>query len=84
MALFFLVLYRVSGFLVARDPDSGFGRVILAITGKRATDEWVMPFLPWITYIIKAYYKVKGDQLPPYFDNIGLATGVTNKNMWLS
>ena len=34
MALFFLVLYRVSGFLVARDPDSGFGKVILAITGK--------------------------------------------------
>lgn len=84
MALFFLVLYRVSGFLVAGKPDSGFGKVILAITGKRKTDVWVMPFLPWITYIIKAYYKIKGDQLPTYFDDTGIATGVTDTNMWIS
>lgn len=84
MALFFMILYRIAGMVNSQHPNSGLGKILLAITGKRETDVWVMPFLPWVTYIIKAYYLVKGDKLPSYFDDIGLATGVTNKNMWLS
>ena len=82
--LLFLVLYRISGFLVSNNPNSGIGKIVLAIFGKRATDKWVIPFLPLVSHIIKVYYGVSGDNLPGYFTNTNALTGVTNSDMWMS
>lgn len=82
--LLFLVLYRISGFLTASNPNSGIGNIILAIFGKRSTDKWVMPFLPLVSHIVRAYYKISGDNLPGYFTTTNAATGVTNSDMWMS
>jgi hypothetical protein len=82
--ILFLVLYRLSGFLVANNPASTLGKVLLKISGKRSTDKWVLPFLPWVTYIIDAYYLVSRDNKPAYYTPTGVATGVRNSDMWLS
>ena len=82
--LLFLVLYRVSGFLVSNNPNSSIGKLVLAAFGKRSTDKWVMPFLPLVSHIINAYYTVSGDNKPGYFTTTNASTGVTNTDMFMS
>ena len=80
--LLFLVLYRIAGALSIRNLP--LGSLLLAIFGKRSTDKWVMPFLPIIRNLVKVYYKISGDDLPGYFTDSGVSTGVRNTEMWLS
>ena len=80
--LLFLVLYRIAGALSIRNAP--LGSLLLAIFGKRSTDKWVMPFLPIISNLVKVYYKISGDDLPGYFTDSGVSTGVRNTEMWLS
>ena len=82
--LFFLVIYRFSGFIVARNPNNGIGKIILRIFGKRSTDKWVLPFLPFVSNFIELFYLITGDEKPGYFNQSGRITGVSNTNMWLS
>ena len=82
--ILFLVIYRVIGFWAVNSPTSSIGKMLLKISGKRITDKWVLPFLPWVTYIIDVYYLVSGGAKPPYYTRTGIATGVRNSDMWLS
>ena len=82
--LLFLVIYRMSGFIVARYPNSGLGKILINLLGKRSTDKWVMPFLPVISNFIKIFYYISGDNLPEYFTSTSTITGVSNTDMWLS
>jgi hypothetical protein len=82
--LLFLVIYRFSGFLVARNPNSGIGKIVLRIFGKRSTDKWVLPFLPFVSNFIELFYLITGDNKPGYFNQGGAITGVSNTDMWLS
>ena len=82
--LLFLVMYRMSGFLAIRYPTNFVGQTLLAISGKRINDKWVLPFLPWVTHIINAYYAVAGTAKPLYYATTNLNTGVTNTEMWFS
>lgn len=82
--LLFLVIYRFSGFLVSRNPNSGIGQIVLRIFGKRSTDKWVLPFLPFVSNFIELFYLITGDNKPGYFNQGGAITGVSNTDMWLS
>lgn len=78
-----LVLYRMMGVFWSFNPK-GFGNTLLSIMGVRPTDKWVLPFLPWVTLPIQAYYALTGETLPGYFTPRATSTGVSNTNMWLS
>lgn len=82
--LLLLIMYRMSGMFIARDPNSVFGQFILKIFGKRPTDEWVVPFLPLVSNFIELFYYITGDNKPGYFDSPNISTGVGNKNMFMS
>jgi len=82
--LLFLVLYRIAGLLVARNPNSGLGKLLISLFGKKPTDKWVMPFLPLVSHFIRIFYAISGDNLPGYFKTTSSITGVSNTNMWLS
>lgn len=78
-----LVVYRVLGAAWSFNPK-GPGSILLTIMGVRPTDKWVLPFLPWVTLPIRAYYHLTGETLPGYFDPKPTVTGVSNTDMWLS
>ena len=84
ISLFFIILYRISGMINAWFPGNFLGNIILFFFGKRSTDKWVMPFLPWISHFIKLFYTITGEPLPRYFNPGGVATGVTNTQLWMS
>lgn len=84
ISLFFIILYRISGMINAWFPGSFLGNIILFFFGKRSTDKWVMPFLPWVSHFIKLFYTITGEALPRYFNPGGVATGVTNTQLWMS
>lgn len=82
--LLFLVIYRFSGFAYSRFPNNGIGKLILKIFGKRSTDKWVLPFLPFVSNFIELFYLISGDDKPGYFNGGGTITGVSNTEMWWS
>jgi len=83
--LLLLILYRLSGVFIAWNTNSTIGKIILTIFGKRQTDQWVVPLLPLVSNFIKLFYTITGENKPKYFDlPLDEATGVTNKNMFMS
>ena len=85
IAIFFLVLYRISGSVSAMFPNSAIGTVILKIFGKRKDDKWVLPFLPLVSNLIEVFYWISGDPKPGYFNpRAGVSSGTANTDMWWS
>jgi len=80
-----LMLYRLAGAVWSFNPKSGIGKIILTILGVRPTDKWVLPFLPWVSLPVRAYYKATGEKtLPGYFEPRATSTGVSNTDIWFS
>jgi hypothetical protein len=82
-----LVIWRISGALAIRKEGKSIGKIILLLFGKKETDKWVLPFLPWISNIIRMYYMISKDNQPDYikyYDKYTESTGTRNTDMWFS
>ena len=84
--LLFIIMWRIAGSLLNILPPSAsmIGKIVLKLSGKRVTDKWVLPFLPWVIYIIDVYYFVSNEKKPNFYSPTGLSTGVKNTEMWFS
>ena len=81
-ALLFLIVYRSLGFF--QNYMGGVGSLINMITGRKETDKWILPFLPFIAVVIKVYYKLIGEELPQYYDKSYEITGLSNTSLFRS
>ena len=82
-----LVIWRISGALAIRKEGKSIGKIILLLFGKKETDKWVLPFLPWISNIIRMYYLISKDNQPDYikyYNKYTESTGTRNTDMWFS
>jgi hypothetical protein len=82
-----LVIWRISGAFAIRKEGKSIGKIILLLFGKKETDKWVLPFLPWISNIIRMYYLISKDNQPDYikyYNKYTESTGTRNTDMWFS
>jgi hypothetical protein len=77
-----LVVYRFVGFIPVFGGDAG--AKFLHFFGLKTNEGWSMPLLNFVTWPVRLYYMISGEPKPTYFDDSGIASGVSNSDMWLS